>query len=141
MTTVENGATSRETASPKRSTDPPTNPPGIATRPTSFRENPCSLPRISLDSAGSEALVEAVAALVLERLGEATAVSPYLSVGEAAEYLRCKPQRIYDLLSARRLSKLKDGSRVLLLRLELDRHVAGTLPPVAQRRTGSRVAA
>jgi excisionase family DNA binding protein len=40
----------------------------------------------------------------------------HLSVGEAAEYLACDKQRIYDLLSSHRLTKLKDGSRVLLLR-------------------------
>jgi len=59
------------------------------------------------------------------------AVSPYLTVVEAAEYLRCRPQRIYDLLSSRRLSKRKDGSRVLVERTELDRLVAQGLPTVA----------
>jgi excisionase family DNA binding protein len=48
---------------------------------------------------------------------------------EAAEYLRCDRQRIYDLVSSRRLTKLKDGSRVLLFRAELDEYVASSLPP------------
>jgi excisionase family DNA binding protein len=66
------------------------------------------------------------AALVLERLADRSSpASPYLNVDEAAEYLRCDRQRFYDLLSARRLSKLKDGSRVLLLRAELDEYLQG----------------
>jgi excisionase family DNA binding protein len=80
---------------------------------------------------------------VLEELGTA-AQSPYLSVTEAAEYLRCSPQRIYDLLSSRRLSKLKDGSRVLLLRAELDEHIQGVarlLPPGQEPRTRRATAA
>jgi excisionase family DNA binding protein len=68
--------------------------------------------------------------------------SPYLSVSEAAEYLRAKPQRIYDLLSSRRLTRHKDGTRVLISRAELDAHlvrsgrsqVAPVLPPVQERR-------
>lgn len=52
-----------------------------------------------------------------------TAVSPYLSVGEAAELLRCRPQRVYDLLSRRRISRFKDGSRVLVSRSELEAYL------------------
>src|SRR5262249_28222681 len=51
--------------------------------------------------------------------------SPYLTVNEAAAYLRCKPQRIYNLTSAGRLTRLKDGSRVLIARQELDRCLHG----------------
>jgi excisionase family DNA binding protein len=50
-------------------------------------------------------------------------VSPYLSVAEAADYIRAKPQRIYDLLSAGRLERYKDGSRVLVSRAELDAYL------------------
>jgi excisionase family DNA binding protein len=67
--------------------------------------------------------IEAFAARVAELLATPT-VSPYLTVDEAAEYLRCSRQRVYDLLSSRRLSKLKDGSRVLLRRDELDEYLA-----------------
>jgi excisionase family DNA binding protein len=49
--------------------------------------------------------------------------SPYLTVEEAAEYLRCKPKRIYDLTSQRRLPHVKDGSRTLLRRADLDAHL------------------
>jgi excisionase family DNA binding protein len=89
-----------------------------------------------------ELVAERAAELVLERQAEAPA-SPYLNVDEAAEYLRCDRQRIYDLLSARRLSKSKDGARVLLLREELDAYigVAPLLPPGSRSGSGRRVAA
>lgn len=74
--------------------------------------------------------------------------SPYMTVTEAAEYMRCKPQRIRDLLSQRRLTVRKDGSRTLVLRAELEAHLAGeTVGPIAQLvpthprgRSASRVA-
>jgi excisionase family DNA binding protein len=49
--------------------------------------------------------------------------SPWLDVGEAAEYLRCKPKRIYDLVSQRRIPVHRDGSRVLFRREELDAYL------------------
>jgi excisionase family DNA binding protein len=68
-------------------------------------------------------LVELVAlraaAIVVEQLAGAPS-SPYLTVAEAADYLRCSRQRVYDLLTSRRLSRLKDGTRTLLRRDELD---------------------
>jgi excisionase family DNA binding protein len=70
-----------------------------------------------------EVVAERVAALLAQQ-----PVSPYMTVDEAADYLRCSRQRIYDLLSSRRLTRLKDGSRVLLLRSELDAHLAGVAP-------------
>ena len=47
-----------------------------------------------------------------------------LTVEEAAEYLRCKPKRIYDLTSQRRLAFVKDGSRTLIRRDALDQYLA-----------------
>jgi excisionase family DNA binding protein len=49
--------------------------------------------------------------------------APFLTVDEAAEYLRCDRQRIYDLCSSNRLGRHKDGSRVLVSRLELEQYV------------------
>jgi excisionase family DNA binding protein len=68
------------------------------------------------------------AELVLERLGRTARdhLSPYLSVDEAAELLRCKPQRIYDLRSSGVLARFGDGSRALVSRAELEAHLAGT---------------
>ena len=74
-----------------------------------------------------EAIAERAAVIVLERLeAERPATSPYLTVAEAAEFARCSRQRIYDLLSARRLSRVKDGSRALVRRDELEAWLAET---------------
>lgn len=70
----------------------------------------------------------------------------YLTVIEAAELLRAKPQRIYDLLSDGRLTRHKDGARVLVARAEIETHlnggrrVAHSLPPGSRGRSGSGVA-
>ena len=73
-------------------------------------------------------LVDRVAAAVLERSSSPPEPSLYLSVAEAAEHLRAKPHRVYDLLSAGRLTRFKDGSRVLVSRAELDAHLSGVAP-------------
>jgi len=70
-----------------------------------------------------EDLVEAIADRVAQRIGNSP-VSPLLTVEEAAEYLRCKPKRIYDLTSQRRLAFVKDGSRTLIRRDALDQYLA-----------------
>jgi excisionase family DNA binding protein len=73
---------------------------------------------------------EALAARVAEleaRLAEATTArdtGTYMTVQEAAGYLRCSRQRIDDLLSQRRLTRFKDGSRILVSRSELRDYVA-----------------
>ena len=87
--------------------------------------------------------------LVQLDIGSPKPPSPYLTVDEAATYLRCKRQRVYDLLSARRLTRYKDGSRVLVARSELDDYlaasgssrVAPTLPRHARSRIGRRLPA
>ena len=77
-----------------------------------------------------DAIVEQVAERVLTVLaaqersgGSSQLASPYLTVTEAAVFLRCKRQRIYDLLSARTLTRIKDGSRTLVSRAEIERHL------------------
>jgi excisionase family DNA binding protein len=70
----------------------------------------------------------------LERRGYVTKpeAPPFLNVEDAAEFLAAKPQRIYDLLSSGRLTRFKDGSRVLVSRAELEVHVGAApaqLPP------------
>lgn len=80
-----------------------------------------------------DALVESVAVRVAElladRLSPAPADSPWLSVEEAAEYLRCKPKRIYDLVSQHRLPAHRDGNRLLFRREELDDYVFDAADP------------
>jgi excisionase family DNA binding protein len=83
-------------------------------------------------------LVERVADLVLARLPDRRVAteSHFLTVKEAAELLRCSRQRVYDLLSDGRLTRHKDGSRVLILRAEVIAHV---LPSRPQHRTSRRI--
>lgn len=88
--------------------------------------------------------------LVLEQLrqSESAHSSPYLSVAEAAELLRAKPQRVYDLVSSGRLRRFKDGARTLVERAELEAHLAGgavngvahALPPSPRTHTVRRAA-
>jgi excisionase family DNA binding protein len=62
-------------------------------------------------------LVDRVASRLAEHLelnATADRVSPWMTVSEAAEHLRCKPKRIYDLVSQSRLRGHKDGSRLLI---------------------------
>jgi excisionase family DNA binding protein len=69
--------------------------------------------------------VGALAAILARRLPTPVPPdpSPYLTVAEAAAYLRASRQRVYDLLSSRRLSRRKDGARVLISRAELDAYL------------------
>jgi len=72
-----------------------------------------------------ERIASQAAALVLERLEgqEPSAPSPYLTVAEAATYLRCSRQAVDDLLRRGRLTRHKRGEgrngRVLVLRSEV----------------------
>lgn len=74
---------------------------------------------LTLDLPGElvERIAERAADLVAERQ---SSVSHWLTVDEAAEYLRCPKSRIYSLVSARRIPFVKDGSRTLFDRAELD---------------------
>jgi len=76
------------------------------------------------------ALVEAIAAraaeIVLTHQSIETAAkpeSPYMTIPEAAALLRCSRQRVDNLLSARRLTRVKDGRRTLVLRSEIEQHL------------------
>ena len=80
---------------------------------------------VGIDAAQIEKIAERAAVIVLGRIRSTGATFPYFTIEEAAEYLRCNPQRVYDLLSQRRLSRFKDGRRTLVSRAELERHVEG----------------
>jgi excisionase family DNA binding protein len=51
--------------------------------------------------------------------------SPWLNVTDAAERLRCKKDRIYDLIALGKLHPRRDGRRVLLHRDDLDAYIEG----------------
>jgi excisionase family DNA binding protein len=79
----------------------------------------------------SPEVVEALEQLVDQRVrdrrdgvaGPSGKEPPWLSVVEAAELLRCKRQRIDDLLSQGRLSRYKDGARTLVSRSEVEEYL------------------
>lgn len=85
-----------------------------------------------------EAVARRAAEIVLERLpaDRNGPESEFLSVAEAAELLRSSRQRVYDLLSDGRLTRHKDGSRVLVERAELVAHLR---PTASRGRTRSGV--
>jgi excisionase family DNA binding protein len=76
--------------------------------------------------ADTPVILNEIAALVAARLAptnETHQQSDWLTAEEAAEYLRCKKRRVYDLTSQGRITAVKDGSRSLYERAELDRHI------------------
>ena len=93
--------------------------------------------RFELPDSFLETVAKRAAELVLERLDAPSAASEFLTVPEAAQLLRAKPQRVYDLLSDGRLERFKDGSRVLVRRADV---VAHLLPTSSRNRTGRAVA-
>ena len=75
----------------------------------------------------SEEVIELIAAraaqLTWQLELEENPPSPYMTADEAAEFLRCKPKRIYDLRTSGRLTRLNEGGRALVLRTEIERMV------------------
>jgi excisionase family DNA binding protein len=67
-----------------------------------------------------EQLVEAIAQRAAQLVQELAQPEPWIGVQEAAEHLSCPRSRIYRAVSARAIPYVKDGSRVLFRRSELD---------------------
>ena len=70
--------------------------------------------------------VERIAQRVAALTAGSSPTDPWLSISEAAEHLRAKPQRLYDLVSTGRLKPAKDGRRLLFRRSVLDRYLEHT---------------
>lgn len=77
--------------------------------------------RAELDALISATVTAEVERQLARRLQEPSA---FMTIPEAAEVLRCKRQRVDDLLSSGRLTRYKDGSRTLIRRNELDTYLA-----------------
>ena len=75
---------------------------------------------LELDDAALERLAE----LVADRL-DGRGPEPWVGVPEAARYLDCGAQRIYNLVHARAIPHRKDGARLLFRLSELDRWLDG----------------
>lgn len=67
-----------------------------------------------------EAVAERVVDLLADRLPEQRGPEPWLDVDAAADYLACKPHRVYDLVAEGRVRCAKDGRRSLFRREWLD---------------------
>jgi excisionase family DNA binding protein len=60
---------------------------------------------------------------VAERLAlrfEQPEPSPYATADEAADFLRCSRQHVWDLVSSRRLPAIHEGRRLLVRRSDLE---------------------
>ena len=79
---------------------------------------------VALPPAVIEAIARRAAAIVTGAL--AARPEAFIGVAEAADHLACKPQRIYDLVSQRRLEFHRDGRRLLFRRSDLDAYLART---------------
>jgi excisionase family DNA binding protein len=75
--------------------------------------------KVLLDALDGDAL-DTLAERLAPRLTKPAQPDGWLTVTEAAEYLRCPKSRVYSLVSARRIPFVKDGSRTLFRRSELD---------------------
>lgn len=90
---------------------------------------------VELSAAQIERIAERAAALLAGSQPEREAPSEFLSIREAAELLRCRRQRIDDILSQGRLTRFKDGGRTLVSRAELYDRLEGRR--YQSRKTGS----
>ena len=74
-----------------------------------------------------EQIVAEVTRRVVEQMRQAVQdENALLTTAEAAAYLRASEQRIYDLVTQRRLRPEKDGRRNLFRRADLDAYLAGS---------------
>lgn len=82
--------------------------------------------RIEVPDEFVEAIARRAAELLLERTGagEISSPAPWMTVEEAAVFLRCAPARIYNLRSDGRLGKYTEGGRALVKREELEGLIA-----------------
>lgn len=84
--------------------------------------------RAGLTVALPQELVDAVARRVLELLEDRLEPErdSWMTVEQAAEYMGCKRQRVYDLHSRGELQAGRDGRRLLFRRSMLDSYLEGT---------------
>ena len=80
---------------------------------------------VQLASIDVERIAQRAAEILAARAEAPRRSPPYLTIPEAAELLRTKRQRIDDLLSQRKLTRVKDGGRTLIARDELEEYLQG----------------
>jgi excisionase family DNA binding protein len=91
--------------------------------------DPSARPGIPLALTVSPELLDAIAEAVAAKLGAAPTgartASPFVDVDEAAEILRAKKQRVYDLVHDGKLERCGDGRRLLLRRDDVMAYAGG----------------
>lgn len=86
-------------------------------------------PDLPLTQAQLDYIADRAARILATRLPVAPVrPSPYMSIVEAADYLRTSRQRIDDLLSMGRLTRIKDGARTLIARTEIEAYLRHQTP-------------
>jgi excisionase family DNA binding protein len=82
---------------------------------------------IELPDAVLEEIAQRAAEIVLanQPSGNGSEPSPYLTIPEAAELLRARRHRVDDLLSRGTLTRIKDGTRTLIARAEIEDYLIG----------------
>jgi len=86
--------------------------------------DPTPVLSLQLTAEQLEALAQRTAELVMAQLRQ-PAPSPFLSIEEAADFLRTRRQRVDDLLSQGLLTRVKEGHRTLVARTDLEAYVRG----------------
>ena len=102
-----------------------TAPPARARGPLEVAEHVSPPLALEVPSALVEAVAQRVAGLLVERLPAQRGPEPWLDVDAAAEYLACRPHRVYDLVAEGRVRCAKDGRRSLFRREWLDVYLLG----------------
>ena len=77
----------------------------------------------ALDERSLDILAERLAPLLTTRLGAREQGSPWLNAEDAALYLACSRDRLYDLVQIGKLKPSRDGRRLLFRREDLDSHL------------------
>lgn len=80
--------------------------------------------QISVEFPFEEIVAEVTRRVVEQMRGAAQDEGALLTTAEAAAYLRASEQRIYDLVTQRRLRPEKDGRRNLFRRADLDAYLS-----------------
>jgi excisionase family DNA binding protein len=81
--------------------------------------------QLQLPDTAIEAIARMAAEIVLAELRQQAPGHELLNADEAATTMRCTKQRVYDLVSAGRLPRVKDGARLLIRRADIDRYLGG----------------
>ena len=75
---------------------------------------------ITIPATTIDAIAQRVATIVKSEIDATSTATPYMTVAEAAEYLRWSKERIYKLTAARAIPHIKHEGRLLFRRSDLD---------------------